>query len=129
MAKEYEILSGDKWSVVADTPDEAKAKYHAYQNDEDCSCGKEQWVGVYAKEVTDAGGDWREVFCDCVNELEADTWTDENELQLLDLEHKLRTQVAADEYRLQFAKDTLNEKLLVEVEARLELLTKVIGWL
>jgi hypothetical protein len=129
MAKEYEILSGDKWSVVADTPDEAKAKYYASERGEDCPCGKPQW-GIYeAKAITDAGGDWRAELCDCVNELEADTWTDENELQLLDLEHKLRTQVAADEYRLQFAKDTLNEKLLVEVEARLELLTKVIGWL
>jgi hypothetical protein len=127
MAQEYEILSGEKWSVIADTPDEAKAKFHASERGEDCPCGKPQWGFHEAKEITDAGGDWRTELCDCVNELEADTWTDENELQLIELEQKLRVEIAACEYRLQLAKDTNNEKLRIGVEAKMELATKLLG--
>lgn len=126
---EYEILSGEKWSVVADTPEEAKAKYYASERGEDCPCGKPQWALYLVTELALAGKDWRDELCDCVNELETDTWTDEHELKLIELEQKLRVQFSADEYRLDTAKELGNEKAVIEIKARLELVTKVLGWL
>ena len=61
----YQVLTGKKYDVVADTPEEAEQKYHAYLAGEDCPCGFAQWG-----EEASANGD---ELCSCVEFSEIDT--------------------------------------------------------
>jgi hypothetical protein len=63
----YQVLTGKKYDVVADTPEQAEQKYHAYIAGEDCPCGFPQW-GEEAE--AEFGGD---ELCSCVEFNEIDT--------------------------------------------------------
>lgn len=62
----YQVITGKKYDVIADSPEEAEQKYHAYVAGEDCPCGFPQWG-----EEAEAEGD---ELCECVKYNEVDTW-------------------------------------------------------
>ena len=47
----YQVLTGKKYDVVADTPEQAEQKYHAYIAGEDCPCGVEDCSCVEFNEI------------------------------------------------------------------------------
>ncbi len=66
----FSVLSGTKYEVQAANAEEAEAKLSAWYNGEDCPCGLPQWAEAAARE----GGE----LCECVEEIEADTWVEAN---------------------------------------------------
>ncbi len=66
----FSVLSGTKYEVKAANAEEAEAKMAAWHNGEDCPCGFPQWAEQAAAEGQE--------LCECVEEIEADTWIEEN---------------------------------------------------
>lgn len=62
----YQVLTGKKYSVVADTPEEAEQKYHDYLAGKDCSCG----LPPFGEEASFEGDE----LCSCVEYIEIDTF-------------------------------------------------------
>jgi hypothetical protein len=69
----YDVLSGTRYIVKADTEEQATQKLSAYWFGDDCPCNRPQWASDYAREIRERGGNPDEELCTCVEEHEVDT--------------------------------------------------------